>query len=153
LIVDASALLLLAVTRPDFAGQVSRLSAVFDRVAISEGIRAPGVLSFEVGNVVHHKQRDYVGKTPSERAEIVRELLRPVDEIAADDDMRRAAGIHTELYPIKFFDASYVALAALRREPLLTADRRMESSAQAVGVQTYLMPGDLAKLEADYPAI
>lgn len=151
MIVDASLLLLLELSHGDSPVERDRLRSVLVRANAIHPFRAPALIAYELGNAIHRKRvRESTGTLKDRQAQ-VRLLLGLVQPVPPGSATLEIAGQTTEKESMSFYDASYVALALAQGERFLTADRRLHARALAQHLTSYLLPQDLARLEADFP--
>lgn len=130
-VLDASALLD-GVDRdhPEWAEAVRDLQA-------RHPCRAPALLAWELGNVVHRKHPQTFGP---DRAGLVEVLLDGVDLVPSDAPARRRCGDLVAATGLTFYDASYLDLALA--EPggvLVSQDRRLVQAARDKGGRAYTL--------------
>ena len=126
------------------------MAEVLSAIALREPLNAPGLLAYEIGNVIHRKRRAAVRKNLAERAAFVRELLALVEMGPADEEAMQTTGRLCERTGISFYDSAYLALAMIERHALLTADRGLHEHAKALGLGSYLWPDDRASILSDF---
>jgi predicted nucleic acid-binding protein len=101
-------------------------------------LSAPRFLLLETANVLYKRSRR--GDLPSDRCGESILLLRVMVPTWIEDETLVAAaiGIAVErLHPV--YDCLYLALALQRREPLVTADRRLAAKARDLAIETELI--------------
>jgi predicted nucleic acid-binding protein len=112
-------------------------SARFARLAIPRlqrlyGLKAPALLAWELGHVVHRRLASSLGRSPEERGELVGLMLRDIDMDGPEPGQLRRTGALAERHRLSFYDAAYLELAL--REPaatLLTEDAALARAAVA----------------------
>lgn len=127
MILDASALL----DAVD-SGRPERAAALRD-VQARHPCRAPALLAWELGNVIHRKHPDAFG--PPERREALLELLlEGVDIVPSDAGGRARGAALVAATGLTFYDAAYLALAIDAPRPVLVSqDRRLVAAARERG--------------------
>jgi predicted nucleic acid-binding protein len=101
-------------------------------------VNAPDLLIYELGNLLSLK-RHFVSETP---LSILRKtLLLDLKIHAIDQPLAERALAAAERYGVTFYDASFLALAAMLRCPFITADKKLHRSASSFPKITML--GDL----------
>ncbi|MEA3199788.1 MAG: hypothetical protein QOE90_1216 [Thermoplasmata archaeon] len=123
LVLDASVVLDGAAPGPRF----DALSALHERFAC----RAPALLAWEIGHVVHGRRAALFAATPQKRAALVEAMLEGIELVPTDAAARAATARLAARHGLTFYDASYLELAA--REPegtLATHDAALRRAAQ-----------------------
>jgi predicted nucleic acid-binding protein len=107
---------------------------------------SPSLAAFELGNVVHRKQRSRLVGDIAVRKAIFRAAdLYAVRVQPTPDGLGEIADI-CESQGISFYDAAYLQLAQQLGKPVLTADKGMAAHARAMGLTAYHLPSDLEPL-------
>ena len=151
MIVDTSALLLVAVAHETPYLDAANFRELLARIAETEGLAAPHLLSYELGNAIHRKRARELGQSLAQRKTVYRELHEIVRVEASSGEVLAQSAELAELWKASFYDASFLAHAKAAASSLLTGDRRMSDLATAHGIRAYFLPGDLPLLEADFP--
>ena len=133
-VLDASALLDAAdARRPDLAEALRDVQARHRCVA-------PGLLAWELGNVVHRKHPDAFGP-PERRQALVELLLEGVETRPSSRDARGRCGDLVAQTGLTFYDAAYLDLGlageGAARAVLVTQDRRLLAAARERGGAAY----------------
>lgn len=152
MIADASALLFLGLRESAEPILHERLRRSFVRIHQREGLQAPPVLAYELGNVIHRKRARDAGSTLDERSILLEKTAKMADPNAESTSLRRRTGELCERLRISFYDAAYLAHAEATTRSIVTADAGLQAHAEALGLRAYLLPRDLGRLEADYPS-
>lgn len=151
LIIDTSALALLGLG--DFASNDQRERAVtaLAEVARTEGLQAPVLLVFELGNVIHRKRVSDLGGTQAERARLLTRLTDGIQFVDPTASTLHRAGEIAESRNISFYDATFLAHAeATEFRTLATADRSLHAHARALELTSFLLPNDLDAISRAY---
>lgn len=110
---------------------------------------SPSLAVFELGNVVHRKQKSRLGGDKITRKAIFRTAEAYTARASPTlDDLGETADV-CESIGISFYDASYLQLARSLGKPVLTTDRGMAAHARALGLTAYCLPEDLDRLRND----
>ena len=129
LVLDASALLDgVDASRPEWAETMRDLQARY-------ACRAPALLAWELGNVVHRKHPDVFGP---KRVELVEVLLDGVDLVPSDAASRARCAELVASTGLTFYDAAYLDLAR-EGAALVSQDRRLVSVARERGGAAYTL--------------
>lgn len=124
-IVDASAVI-------DAATPGSRFEA-FTAMQERFASRAPALLAWEVGNVVHGRKARSYGATPARRNQALELMLAGFELVATDEEGRARCGKLAARHALTFYDASYLELAARNDvDLLLTQDAALLQAARRV---------------------
>lgn len=131
IVLDASALLDGAdASRPEAAETLRDLQA-------RHPCRAPALLAWELGNVIHRKHPDVFGPR---RVELVEVLLDGVDLESSDEPSRARCATLVAETPLTFYDAAYLDLAlSVPSGVLVSQDRRLVSVARERGASAYTL--------------
>lgn len=124
LVIDASALLDAAAPGPRF----DTMSQLHERFAL----RAPELLAYEVGSVVHGRRAREHGTTPVARAGAVELLLAGIELIPTDAAMRARCGALAAAHALTFYDASYLELAETTDAALVTQDQALLAAGRRI---------------------
>ena len=124
IVVDASVAVLPATAREDPRSGQARALLVesHDRGVL----RAPAVLAWEVGNVMHRKEKGAIPGDVAARARVTSMIVGLFELVVPDSDALQRIGEIAERASLTFYDASYVELAA--RDDvgvLVTEDRQL----------------------------
>ena len=129
MIVDASAVVPWLIQTP-FSGAARRLKP--------EAIKAPAIILLEATNALLKYLRLHpIGEYDLTRA--ITSLSASFDEVVEDISLLPQATRIAAANNHKIYDCLYLALALDRREPLATADKRMATLAQSLGIETTLI--------------
>lgn len=131
LVIDASsAIELLAL--PDAA---ARIGSTFPLIA-------PGLLAWELGNVIHKRYPRDFGSN-ARRTALIGTVLQPIELVDQRASLADVAAI-VDRHAITFYDASYVSLAKQRQAPLLSSDGALLEVAKKVLGRSLAWDIDLA---------
>lgn len=135
---DASAIMKGAMD-DDRDPEASDARTILPHLAARYRLRAPQLIGWEVGNVVHHKFPDAFGGTLERRGELVGSFLRELYlDTPSEEDLRRAGRL-AERYDLTFYDAAYLELADRHEGFLVTEDQRLlEAGRSHLGVERSL---------------
>lgn len=98
----------------------------------------PAVWPLEVANVLSvGERRQRVTETNAWRfVQLLNRLRIHIDPLSGDLSVERLFALARE-FSLSAYDASYLELAARRKLPLATLDKRLLSAAQSVGVRPF----------------
>lgn len=137
-IFDASALLKGAVKDDQDAG-ASDARKILPHLAGRLGLRAPHLIGWEVGNVVHHKYPNAFGESPEDRMEVTDLFLREIELDVPSRYHLRRTGELGERHDLTFYDAAYLELAEREDGLLITEDQRLlEAGRNGLGIERSL---------------
>lgn len=106
------------------------LRSALEALEMDHGIRAPSLVAYEVGQVVHVKDPDAYGADVRARQDAVDTVLRGIERVPATADGTRRTGGLAERHGLSFYDAAYLELAARDGSGILiTEDRRLKTAA------------------------
>lgn len=96
-------------------------------------VQAPRLFEYEVGNVVHAKHPDVFGDDPSQRADVLEDLLEGVEPVDPSPLSRSRCGALVEETGLTYYDAAFLELADRDEERLLlTQDRALLAEGEAL---------------------
>ena len=101
-------------------------------------LRAPQLIKLETANALLKYLRAglITDRQFHDSFDIVRDAIA---EFVEDSSLLRSAAEIAISHSHKIYDCLYLALALQRREPIVTADRRLAAMAQAVNIETHLV--------------
>lgn len=123
LVLDASVVLDGAAPGPRF----DALSGLHERFAC----RAPALLAWEIGHVVHGRRAAAYGSMTPRRTALVEAMLEGIDLVATDASARASTARLATKHGLTFYDASYLELATREAEgALATHDAVLRRAAE-----------------------
>lgn len=116
-----------------------------------EPVEGPDVIAYELGHTLFRRRKKDAGASLEDRWARFERLLKAVDLVAPDPQLLRETARIVDRSGVSFYDASFLAFAALRRVSLCTADSGLASHADALAIPCYLLPRDFEVFERAFP--
>lgn len=138
-VLDASALLVAGLPGGEQHG------VTLDRMARTGTVSGPAILASDCGNVIHRKRPRDFGVTSVSRTTALELLLARVEVVPSTPAHRELAGQVAENEGLCFYDAEYVAAAALSDAVLVTQDRPLRAAAARVLGDSRALDWDAAR--------
>lgn len=114
-------------------------------------VQAPGLITLEVGNIVHHKHPEVFGVDQGDRSKVRGILLSGIQTAPTSEKGLDRCGRLAEEAELTFYDARFLELAMRREETiLLTHDRGLrEAGRERLGSDRCLTLDEAARAIAE----